>query len=412
MVAAASTVAVGVAVRFVPVPVGTPMAGFAGRGSSSTGVHDPMSVRALVIADAAFVAVDCGALHERTCEELRAEIPDLVLHATHTHSGPCVSWERIGTDSPHVRHAVQDAIADAVRAAKAARTPCSVSYTEVQGVGVAKNRRHLDRVIDPPVQAVGFDHDGARIATLVTYPCHPVVLDGANTLISSDYISPLRTRIETAYPGSVCIFATGAAGDVNTGHSAEASYVPGGSTRTFEEAERVGTLLADAVIGSVTTEVPVSGAVLEAAEVELDLEPFSADAVGRHVAAWEREREEGTERELLLETWMQWAEALPAAPASTWRGRVSVLRCGDLRIAGLPGEPFLAAADELRSRHDGPMMVLGYCDGVPGYLPTAEEYVHGGYEVVDAHRYYAMPSPFARGSLERVVAAAAVLLDA
>jgi len=50
--------------------------------------------------------------------------------------------------------------------------------------------------------------------------------------------------------------------------------------------------------------------------------------------------------------------------------------------------------------------VLGYCDGVSGYLPTADEYESGGYEVCDAHRYYGMPGPYAQGSAERLADAA------
>ncbi len=56
-------------------------------------------------------------------------------------------------------------------------------------------------------------------------------------------------------------------------------------------------------------------------------------------------------------------------------------------------------------------MVAGYSDGVAGYLPTADAYPEGGYEVDDACMYYAMPAPFRRGSLEAVTAAARRLLE-
>jgi hypothetical protein len=75
---------------------------------------------------------------------------------------------------------------------------------------------------------------------------------------------------------------------------------------------------------------------------------------------------------------------------------------GGLRIATLPGEPFLAVADRVRSGLGEHALVLGYCDGVSGYLPTSDEYEHGGYEVCDAHRYYGMPGPYAQGSAERL----------
>ncbi|WP_353114444.1 hypothetical protein [Microbacterium sp.] len=410
------TVLAGVALRTVEVPDGTPMSGFAARTSGSAGVHDPLTVRALVIGGIALVAVDCCALHERTCEEvrtgLRAEgvVAETVLHATHTHAGPCISRERLGIDAPAVREAVGRAILEAVREAVDALLPCTLSFTEAGGTGVARNRRHLDREIDPPVQEIGFDHEGRRLATLVSYPCHPVVLDASNTLISGDFVAPLRDRVEAGRAGGVCMFLTGAAGDVNTGHSAEASFVAGGEGRTFDEAARVAGVLAEALLAAEGVAVTADEPRFAAAEVHLDLERVSAGGIARDVRAWRAELASGTARTALLEEWLRWADELPADPAASWTGRVSVIACGSLRIVALPGEPFLVAADRLRACHDGPMIVLGYCDGVPGYLPDEAEYAHGGYEVADAHRYYAMPAPFARGSLERVVSAAETLL--
>jgi hypothetical protein len=82
-------------------------------------------------------------------------------------------------------------------------------------------------------------------------------------------------------------------------------------------------------------------------------------------------------------------------------------------IVALPGEPFAAAAHQIRA-HAGPgdtVLVAGYSDGCPGYLPPAEEFAHGGYEVVEAHRYYGLAGPFAEGGSERLVAAAVPLLS-
>ncbi|MEN0022921.1 MAG: neutral/alkaline non-lysosomal ceramidase N-terminal domain-containing protein [Microbacterium sp.] len=412
-----SAVPVGCAVAAVDVPDGTPMSGFAARSSGSTGVHDPLTVRALVIDTVALVTVDCCALHERTCASVRDDlladgiVTEIVLHATHTHAGPCISHERLGVEAPGLRVEVERSIVDTVRSAAAARVPCTLVYAEAHGAGVARNRRHLEREIDPPVQAVGFDREGRRVATLVSYPCHPVVLDGDNTLISGDFVAPLRERIEAQHPGSVCVFATGAAGDVNTGHRAESSFVGGGAGRTFAEAGRVGGVLAAALSSVDPAPIDAGPVGFASAGVTLDIAAESDDTVALQVEGWQREIADGTGRSALLDRWLRWARERPSSPASSWVGRVSVISCGALRIIALPGEPFLSAADRLRAGHDGPTIVLGYCDGVPGYLPDESAYALGGYEVVDAHRYYAMPGPFARGSLEAVVDVAAALLD-
>ena len=100
----------GAATVVVDVPVGTPMTGYAARLEPSTGVHDPMTVRALVIDDVGIVVVDCCALRKTACGELGATRPagllDVVIAVTHTHSGPCLTPNGLGSFAPDVLHAV------------------------------------------------------------------------------------------------------------------------------------------------------------------------------------------------------------------------------------------------------------------------------------------------------------------
>ncbi|MDR2999495.1 MAG: hypothetical protein LBU78_15375, partial [Microbacterium sp.] len=167
------TLLVGAAVRTATVPAGTAMSGYAARTTGSTGTHDPLTVGALVIDRIALVAVDCCVLHESTCDAVRAAaiaegaVDEVVVHATHTHSGPCIGAGRAGVDEPAVRADVTAAIADAVAEAAGRRLPCTTRFAEAFGADVARDRRHPERRIDPPVQSVGFDHDGRRVATLV-----------------------------------------------------------------------------------------------------------------------------------------------------------------------------------------------------------------------------------------------------
>lgn len=412
-----SGVRVGAARRDVTVPDGTPMAGFAARGGPSEGVHDPLTVRALAFDDAALVIVDVCALHERTCARVRDEVGrSVIVTATHTHSGPCVSFERLGQHADAVHEEIVRAVVEAVTGARAAAVPCRMLYGEASGGGVARNRRHENRMIDPPVQILAFEeivHAGPErvpdagsryVAHLVTYPCHPVVLDGANRLISGDYPAYVRESVEEAFPGSLCLFATGCAGDVNTGHSAAASFTPtGGGTRTFAEAERIGRLLGDAVAAATLRDVTGSVSVRRAT-VPLALEDMTATRVAEQRAVWAEQLSGVVDPGMrtLLRTWIEWADRWEPGYAAEWPAPVSVFGIGAAAVVALPGEPFWETACRIRARLDGPTLVLGYADGVPGYIPPADEYVAGGYEVCDAHRYYAMPAPFAAGSAERL----------
>ena len=410
---------VGVARCEVDVPAGTPMAGYAARASASTGVHDQLLVSALVVDHVAIVTVDCCALHEDTCSEIGSLvselIDDVVVTATHTHSGPCIAPGRLGPLAPAVLADVVRAAVDAVGTAVASARGCSADFGEVGGLGIAADRRHLDRKIDPPLHAVRFtDNSGQVVAHLVSFPCHPVVLDATNTLISADYPHRLRADVEQGCPGSICVFATGVAGDINTGHSAEASYTTQGSrARTFSEADRIGTALASAVRSMAFQPITIAApARLSTVPVRLPFAPVDPAAVAVDVADWTRELETADAgRSALLQSWIDWAgERITPEPAA-WSGRVGLIRLGGLAVITLPGEPFSAVAEAIRAGRTGPTIVLGYCDGVPGYFPTRDAYPEGGYEVVDAHRYYGMPAPFAAGSAEQLVAAADTLLS-
>ncbi len=404
---------VGAAVVAVEVPVGTPMAGYAARPGPSTGVHDPLTVRALVVDGVGFVAVDCVALTETTCAEIRSASPlrEVFVAATHTHAGPCLTPGRVGGADEAVLADVVAAAGRALATATAAAVPCLVTYGEATGLGVARNRRHLDREIDPPLQVVGFVGDAGLVAALASYPCHPVVLDASNRLISADYPGVLRATVEAAHPGAVCLFATGCAGDVNDGHPAEASYTSKASdSRTFAAVERIGARLGDAAVRALAAATPLDPDAVAVATtpITLDLDMLDPAQVAEDCDGWRATAGSvDPAQRAVYDIWADWADDWLAATdhETVWNSRVGVVTIGDLRLVTLPCEPFLGIADGIRRRL-GRAVVVGYTDGVAGYVPTADEYQYGGYEVVDSHRYYGMPAPFARGSAERLVEAA------
>ena len=407
---------VGAAVEMVPVPPGTPLAGFAARASASTGTLDPLTVRALALSDTCIVTVDVCGLHEDSCARIRTAVGgpgDVVVAATHTHAGPCVMPGRLGGCVDAVLAAIEFAAVRAVARARAGQRLAVARFTSVDGLGVARNRRHPERSVDPSLSAVVFSSvdDNEEIAWLLSYPCHPVVLDGANTLISADYVGGVRDAVEAASPGAVAVFCTGAAGDLNTGHSPESSYAPGSDPRRSPaEASRIGALLGAAALAARDGRILDTDGVigrLATAAVCVDLEVLDAETPSELAARWRSELATAEpSRRALLGHWIEWAESPGAGESQTWSGRVSALELGGLTLVALPGEPFLESAAEIARAVPGDVLVLGYSDGCPGYFPTEDEYPVGGYEVIDAHRYYGMPAPMARGSAERLVAAA------
>jgi hypothetical protein len=336
-----------------------------------------------------------------------------VVTATHTHAGPCCARGRLGPAGPEIERSIVTAAISTIESAVAGAVPCTLEFGQTHGVGVAHDRRR-GHPVDPPVSLLtARDLEGSAVARLVHFPCHPVVMDGANRQISGDYPAYLRADLDK--DGATTVFVTGCAGDINTGHSAEASYEPGGPGRTVEEAKRIGGLLADAVRRSQPRRLDVTVIEGDSRAVELDLDVPGTATIAAQAEAWrteQRDAEPGPR--MLLDAWTRWADQQlelhrAGAVTTSWHGRVSVIHLGGLVLVALPGEPFLATGNHIEDilRNADPertkdVLVLGYADGVPGYLPDQESYPDGGYEVLDAHRYYGMPGPFARGGAERL----------
>lgn len=386
-----SPLAVGAAVVEVAVPVGTPMSGYAARTGGALGTHDPCTVRALAVEETYWVTADVCGVDAATCAEVDQRLGGASLGAvtaTHTHSGPACTPGRLGGDDATVRGRVVDAAVAAVEEARAERQAATLSAASARGVGVAVNRRDLRSPVDPPVDLVRFEGLGGDVvAWLVTYPCHPVVLSADNRLISGDYVTTLRDELERHAPGAVALFLPGAAGNLNTGHPAEASFTAAAQEgRTFADAARIGRRIAGAALGAESTRIEGrSSAALARDVVRLELQPLG-ETLGEPLAE-------------------------PLGEQLSYDAVVTVARWRGLTIVGLPGEPFLSCAEDVRARMrgPGPVLVTGYTNDCPGYLPEAAAYDHGGYEVTDAHRYYGQPAPFARGSAERLQDAAVEL---
>jgi hypothetical protein len=408
----------GIAVIDITPPPGLLLAGFAARTEPATGVHDPLTVRAVVVGDTAIVVADVIGIHEAMSARIRERCPlpaaNVVVAATHTHGAPVSMQGRLSAEAdPAFLQSLEDACVAALAQAAATAVPVQISVGPGADPDVARNRRHADGPLDRSLPVLRIrDGAGKLIAVIVSYACHPTVLGADNRLMTADFPHYVRATIEAAYPGAVAVFLNGCTGDVNIGHTAQASVtLNANSTRTFENAERLGRRIAEAALAA--PETPL-GATATAAEqwVELALERREHDLPAL-AAAWADEaRTAEPVRATVLQHWTNWARRHAGYPPGNWVGRVSVLDWGGLPIVALPGEIFAETGLALRAACAGlPALVLSYADGTPGYIPPSSEYGFGGYEVDEAHRFIDMPGAFAAGSAERLAMAAKALLE-
>jgi hypothetical protein len=401
---------VGASIIDITPPNGIAMAGFAARTEVAKGDHDALTVRALVVDDTAVVTVDVIGIDANLSARARARasLPDqaITITATHTHGGPVSMPGRLSAKADHAFIlCLEDAVVKAVDLAIVNQKPARL----LGGIGVepgfATNRRRLDGPVDTGIPILRFESvEGSTIGILVSYACHPVVLGADNLSWTGDYPHFVRKKLETTFPGAIAIFATGCAGDVNTGHSAAASLsLLATPERSFAKAKEIGFGIANSVIDARLTDV--SGNVGHS-EVFADIcfEQREQEAPDILAKSWRLAAKDTSSLEVI---WANWAEKHMGRDLSPLKARITALKWGSVGIIALPGEIFAETALEIREKlaQKDPLFILAYADDNPGYIPPESDYLRGGYEIDEAHRFYGLGATIAPKTAEHLAEA-------
>ena len=371
---------VGIAVVDITPPAGLKMAGFGARTEPAIGAHDALTVRAIAVNDTALAVVDVLGLHEAMSARIRGRcsLPAerVIISALHNHGGPCTMGERAGcADDPAYVKRLEDACVAAIDQAVAEQKPASLTIGMGPDPDVARNRRHANGTVDRAVPVLRVrDADGALMAIVTAYACHPVVLSADNRLWTADYPHFVRTTIEAAHPGAVAIFITACAGDANTGHSAYASQtLVASQNRTFAMAETLGRRIGEAVLAAPEAACGDRVAATDCT-VDMKFERRETQPLPELANLWRSQAAADPERRVLLEHWVRWAEKWADVPMPPkWTGRVSAFDWGGVPVVALPGEMFAETGLSIRAALGNiPAFVFSYADSVPGYVPPAE----------------------------------------
>lgn len=214
----------------------------------SVGIRDRLWARAIALEQSGvtivIVSCDLIGLALQTVERIRelvkaaTGIPaaSIMIHCTHTHSGPCVAlytgWgER---DNPY-NEILPIRIADACIQALGNLTEATISYAEVPCEGIGLNREYdhdslpLEEVLrddwrpEKPeltdtscyVMTV-HSTSGQMIGFISHFGCHPVVCCQETRYIHGDFPGVATNILERDNPGSIGLFLQGAQGDVNS----------------------------------------------------------------------------------------------------------------------------------------------------------------------------------------------------
>jgi len=202
--------------------------------------HEHLYVRAIVLDNglsrAALLNADLGNMPEdvwtnaskQIAEELKCPVENIIMSATHTHSGVPAGPPPPGPPPPQPSARLVTAMLDAVRQAKAKLQPVLVgfgtgfSYLNVNRDSVSDETHrwtqapNLNAPSDKTVAVVSFTTPaGDPIAAYVNYAMHPIngYLVG---ITSADYPGAASRYVEQAFDDkTVMVFTQGASGDQN-----------------------------------------------------------------------------------------------------------------------------------------------------------------------------------------------------
>lgn len=433
-------------------PVGIAHAGWgAATHQRAEGVDMPFFATALYVTDGeleiAIVDLDMGVLTNEDDMAIRDAVEstsgikpeNLRLSATHTHSGPVNrgSWLNEGMDlvGPYW-DSLPSRVAEAVNTARWAAKPAHVGVGKGSSSinvnrrpafenGTLFTGRNWEGVVDHEVGVVAFnDTEGNPIATIINYACHPTILGPANKLLSPDYPGTTRKVVEQ-YAGGLCLFLQGAAGNCGPTHGfiGEVAVAEWLGNRLGLEAARVRLEIDPMPRKERLVEVVQSGA---------DLGMYEDDAVGEPddtlrvvnttatlpigqfpsvkdakaefdsvVEILNATRESGTEAEIKLAVSnAKRANFVLSNSLRTEDGpmgmRVQAMRIGPAALIGIPVEAFCEIGMAVKESSPAAQTLFsGYTNGSLGYMPMADNFEEGGYEVTT--------TPMAAGAAEETI---------
>jgi len=399
--------------------VGVQLAGFGPYlNRYSIAVRDRLWARAMAVSvgETTVVLVSCDLLflqlpvtHRiRSLVKEATGLPEkaIMVHCTHTHSGPAtgnlIGWGDV--DYPYMEVLPQKIARACVKAVENL-SEAKVSHAEVPCEGIGLNREYdrfappLEEVLrddwrparpeltDTTCHVIKVEADGRMIGFLSYFGCHPVVCCEQTHYIHGDFPGVATNLLEREHPGAVGLFLQGAQGDVNScvAHKSEqesllaldiiAGRYANSVRRGFQAAVPMEVTSVDCVLRKATftrRKIPLRELRRMLERYEADLQKFDvsdADMKIRLATVYVHSL-----RGLIAQMQNKNDELIKTST------EVQGIRIGPLKLLGAPFEIFQAIKNEVKSavRTSIPL-VMGLTNDYLGYAPDKETAQKGGY---------------------------------
>ncbi|HEV8293322.1 MAG TPA: hypothetical protein VGP94_15405 [Tepidisphaeraceae bacterium] len=411
---------VGSSAVVITPPLGTPLAGYYNTRISD-GVHDDLYAKAIVIecggTRVAMVCCDLITMPPNVAAEARRLIEkdiglkadQVMISATHTHTGPILPGRtaRETADGPggdlaqEFVNELPARIAAGVKQALEKLSPATASAAVGREEHLSFNRRYLMKdgtvgwnpgklnpkidkpagPIDPAVSVVYFEStDGVPMVSYVNFSMHPDTVGGLQ--ISADYAAPLCNTLSRIKGDSmITLFTNGTCGDIN--HVDVNSKDP---QKGFDEARRIGTILAGEVIKTYARLKPIDADAVRFKRevVKLELPKFTPEEL-------QNARQTAVKFGKDAPTFLERVNAfkiidVAARDGKPWEVDVQVITLGDdLAWVALPGEIFVELGLAIKQASPFRCTIIAeLANGAIGYIPTQKAFEQGNYEPVSA----------------------------
>ncbi|MAT14940.1 MAG: alkaline ceramidase [Planctomyces sp.] len=257
--------------------------------------------------------------------------------------------------------------------------------------------------------------EGVLLGTLINYACHPTTLAWQNRAISPDYVGAMQELVE-AETGALSLFLQGASGELapreqytgdldvvdrhgrQLGHAVLATLAdmhPASSRYVYDGVKESGAPLAVHKYQQLPPRTDQQ-AILDAVPLVLKEWPTADELKQQADNSADRFQQERLYRQREIRTYVGDDREWPL-PLWCWQ-------LGDAILIGTMAEAYSVLQRTLRERYpDIPIVCVNLLNGSIGYLAPAPLY--------DREIYQVWQSPFAKGSLERLIDGAVQLVD-
>lgn len=408
--------------------------GMGGPPRKATAISTPLMMQMFLLEDdhftkILFITADLFGFGPEIVQNVRAlvarwgiEPEGLILNASHTHYAPGTishASKLIGPFYEGYAKQIVQTIAQQLPILYNKLEECKLSCGKAEAqIGVSRRLKKNGKVVFAPNPEGYYDKETPFIllhmsktdkkVLLVNHGCHPTGLASEN-VVSADYPGYMRNALKSNGGMDGVMFLQGGAGSTKESVSID------GDVRFCEDsisAEENGKFLSTQIINGLEKGLqPVKGSFFcIRRQITLPLKPTPPPSVLAQVR-------NNTEADALVREWAN--STLNQFPngdiPDTLAMEIQLVSVGDkVLFVTLPGEPVAELARDLRKLTNNPetTFVLGYTNGLVGYLPTDIMIEEGGYETEGSQFIYLLPSAPDKGTQSAITSSAEECLDA